>query len=103
MDGNMTKLPEPTITDLKDYETFDRSPKYVVKYRETLMTEDPKNRIKKIKFYGYFSDEKKAKDHFFSLPTYYQWRRDRFAREFISVLSLKEFLQKKRGAKNENK
>lgn len=94
----MTKLPEPTLEELKDYQTFNNSPKFVVKYKEWLMREDGKH-VKTIKHYGYFVSDKDAQDHFFSLPKYYQWRRNQFAREFISVLSLKDFLKQRKGAK----
>jgi hypothetical protein len=89
----MTTLPEPTLQDLKDYETFHQSPKYIVKYRETLMTEDPNHRIKKIKHYGFFVSKKEAQDHFSNLPTYYKWKTETYAREFIDILSLEEFKQ----------
>jgi hypothetical protein len=44
----MTTLPEPTLQDLKDYETFHQSLKYIVKYRETLMTEEEEIRMELI-------------------------------------------------------
>ena len=92
----MSKLPEPTIQDLKDYEVFHHSPKYVVRYKEWLMTENPKNRVKTIKHYGFFTTEQKARDHFFNLPTYYQWKKNQYARTFIKVISLEEFKKNKK-------
>ena len=92
----MSALPEPILQDLQDYEIFHNSPKYVVRYKETLMTEDPKHRVKKIKHYGYFTSKEKAQAHFFSLRPYYQWKTDRYAREFISILSLEQFVQRRK-------
>ena len=94
----MTKLPEPTLQELKDYETFNQLPKYIVKYKEWTMRENGKH-LKKIKYYGYFVSAKDAYDHFHTLPKYYQWRREQFTRTFIAVLSFQEFLKQKKGAK----
>ena len=89
----MTTLPEPTLQELKNYETFHQSPKFVVRYKQTLMTDDPKHRVVTIKHYGYFVTKNEAENHFFNLKRYYKWRRNTYAREFIGVLTLKEFLQ----------
>ena len=89
----MSALPEPTLQDLNDYEVFHDSPKYVVKYKETLMTLDPKHRIKKVKYYGYFTSKKNAQEHFFSLKPYYQWKSNRYVRQFIGIVALEQFVR----------
>jgi len=85
------KLPEPTLQDLKNYELFHNSPQYIVRYRETLMTNNPKDRVKQIKHYGFFLTKKDAEIHFFNLKRYYRWKHNIYAREFIDILSLEEF------------
>ena len=92
----MSALPEPTLQDLQDYEIFHNSPKYVVRYKETLMTENPKHKVKKIKHYGYFTSKEKAQTHFFSLKPYYQWKTNQYVREFIGVVSLEQFIQRRK-------
>ena len=40
--------------------------------------------------------KKKAQAHFFSLRPYYQWKTDRYVREFIGIVSLEQFVQRRK-------
>ena len=52
--------------------------------------EEDKKHTKKICHYGFFLEEEEARTHFFSLPKYYSWRQNKYAREFIKVVKLEE-------------
>jgi hypothetical protein len=89
----MTKLPEPTSLELKDYEYFSNRPRFIVKYKETTCQEDYPNHKKnpsKIKHYGIFFSESEAVKHFESLPVMYTWKKVMFRREFIKVVKVKD-------------
>tara|TARA_R110001606_G_scaffold43780_1_gene115562 strand:+ start:284 stop:655 length:372 start_codon:yes stop_codon:yes gene_type:complete len=85
----MSKLPEPTLLELQGYEYYHSVPKFVVKYKEITLREDKKH-TKKICHYGFFLEEEEARTHFFSLPKYYSWRQNKYAREFVKVVKLEE-------------
>lgn len=83
-----TQLPEPTQFEIDNFNQFNLSPKYIVKYREYLLNNN-KKLIPIIKRYGYFTSIKQAKKHFNDLPKYYSYKRNKYCREFIEVLKLK--------------
>lgn len=85
----MSRLPEPTLLELQGYEYYHSVPKFVVKYQEITLR-DNKKHTKKTCHYGFFLNEEEARKHFFSLPKYYSWKQDKYAREFVAVVQLEQ-------------
>ncbi len=83
-----TQLPEPTQFEIDSFNKYKASSKYIVKYKQYLLNSSKKP-IHTIERYGYFTSIKDAKKHFNNLPKYYSYKRNKYCREFIKVLKLK--------------
>lgn len=83
-----TQLPEPTQFEIDSFNKYKASPKYIVKYKQYLLN-NSKKPIHTIERYGYFTSIEDAKKHFNNLPKYYSYKRNKYCREFIEVLKLK--------------